>query len=212
MTPMRTAFLSAARSAAALLADPAVAKAWSGPSALTGFTVGGLAEHLGSQVLSLPKLLADPPGDGAVIGVLDHYAKARWVGADLDATVNVAIRRTGEQAAAEGAAALVERVDELVRRLPELLAGAPADCHVSPPAGPWRLRLDDYLLTRLMEITVHSDDLACGLDIPTPELPAEVTEPVLALLSALAVRRHGTTAVLRALSRSERAPATISAF
>ncbi|MBV1854638.1 maleylpyruvate isomerase N-terminal domain-containing protein [Catellatospora tritici] len=212
MTPMRTAFLSAARSAAALLADPAVAKSWSGPSALAGFTIGGLAEHLGSQVLSLPKLLADQVGDGAVIGVLDHYAKARWVGADLDATVNVAIRRTGEQAAAEGAAGLVERVDELVRQLPELLANAPADCHVSPPAGPWLLSLDDYLLTRLMEITVHSDDLACGLDIPTPELPAEVTEPVLALLSALAVRRHGTTAVVRALSRSERSPATISAF
>ncbi len=36
--------------------------------------------------------------------------------------------------------------------------------------------------------------------------------PVLGLLTRLAVRRHGPTAVLRALCRSERAPATIAAF
>ncbi len=46
MTPVRLAFLDAATSAAALLADPAVAAGWSGPSALPGFSVGGLAVHL----------------------------------------------------------------------------------------------------------------------------------------------------------------------
>jgi hypothetical protein len=35
---------------------------------------------------------------------------------------------------------------------------------------------------------------------------------VIDLLARLAVRRHGPTAVLRALSRAERAPGTISAF
>jgi hypothetical protein len=39
-----------------------------------------------------------------------------------------------------------------------------------------------------------------------------VLDPVLGLLTGLAARRHGPTAVLRALSRSERAPASISAF
>jgi hypothetical protein len=63
-----------------------------------------------------------------------------------------------------------------------------------------------------MEIAVHSDDLACSVQIDPPALPREVTEPVIDLLSRLSVRRYGATAVLRALSRAERAPPTISAF
>jgi hypothetical protein len=48
--------------------------------------------------------------------------------------------------------------------------------------------------------------------VATPTLPPAVLDPVLDLLIRLAVRRQGPTAVLRALSRSERAPGTISAF
>ncbi|MGH3387023.1 MAG: maleylpyruvate isomerase N-terminal domain-containing protein, partial [Nocardioidaceae bacterium] len=66
--------------------------------------------------------------------------------------------------------------------------------------------------TRMMEIAVHSDDLAASVDVATPDLPAEVVDTVVDLLSRLAVRRHGPTAVLRALTRAERAPAGIAAF
>jgi hypothetical protein len=76
----------------------------------------------------------------------------------------------------------------------------------------WALTLDDFLVTRTMEIVVHSDDLAASLEIESPRLPEQVLEPVLTLLTRLAVRRHGQRAVVTALSRSERAPATISAF
>jgi hypothetical protein len=48
--------------------------------------------------------------------------------------------------------------------------------------------------------------------IETPALPESVIEPVVDLLARLAVHRHGATAVIRTLSRAERAPATISAF
>jgi hypothetical protein len=68
------------------------------------------------------------------------------------------------------------------------------------------------LLTRLMELAVHSDDLAASVGLPTPELPPSAMEFVLGLLTQLSVRRHGATAVLRTLSRAERAPATITAF
>jgi hypothetical protein len=43
-------------------------------------------------------------------------------------------------------------------------------------------------------------------------LPDEVLGPVLALLTRLAVRRHGQSAVVAALSRAERAPGAINAF
>jgi len=67
-------------------------------------------------------------------------------------------------------------------------------------------------VTRMMEITVHSDDLAVSVDIATPDLTEQVLSPVLQLLASLAVRRHGQPAVVRALSRAERAPDTITAF
>jgi hypothetical protein len=74
----------------------------------------------------------------------------------------------------------------------------------------WALTLDDFLLTRLVEVAVHVGDPAVSVGLPTPPLPADVTGPVLDLLARLAVRRHGPVAVLRALTRVERAPISAS--
>jgi len=68
------------------------------------------------------------------------------------------------------------------------------------------------LVTSMMEIAVHSDDLAVSVGVDPPRLPDAVVDPVLVLLTHLSAGRHGPTAVLRALSRAERAPASISAF
>jgi hypothetical protein len=68
------------------------------------------------------------------------------------------------------------------------------------------------LVTRMMEIVVHSDDLAASVELDTPEFPESVITPVLALLTGLAVRRHGATAVVRALTRPQRAPDSVAAF
>jgi hypothetical protein len=63
----------------------------------------------------------------------------------------------------------------------------------------------------MLEVVVHADDLAVSVGIPTPELPDDVFAPVRDLLVRLSVRRHGQAAVVRALSRRERAGA-IHAF
>jgi hypothetical protein len=63
-----------------------------------------------------------------------------------------------------------------------------------------------------MEFVVHSDDLAVSVGIEPPTLPEAVLGPVLALLVGVSLQRHGQAAVVRALSRRERAPDTISAF
>ncbi len=47
---------------------------------------------------------------------------------------------------------------------------------------------------------------------PTPSFEDEVRDPVVGLLAVLSVRRHGQDAVLRTLSRNERAGGPISAF
>ena len=76
----------------------------------------------------------------------------------------------------------------------------------------WALTVDDLVTTRLMETIVHSDDLAASVGLPTPEFPEPALTPVLGLLSGVAVRRHGQSAVVRALSRPQRAPEHVSAF
>jgi hypothetical protein len=72
--------------------------------------------------------------------------------------------------------------------------------------------LEDMLVTRMMELAVHSDDLAVSLGVPTPAFPDSAMQVVIDLLTRLALRRHGQIPVLRALSRSERSPASIAAF
>jgi len=212
VTPIRQAYLVAAGSAIEVLDDPAVAAAWPQPSALSDFTVGGLAAHLAFQVVRVPATLREPAPSGEPVGLLGHYERVAWIGADLDAEVNVSIRRGSEDVATDGAATVVAQTRAAVRDLTGLLAAEPDDRRVSPPAGPWVLTLDDFLVTRMMEIVVHSDDLAHSVGIPMPEFPAPVLDPVLDLLTRLAVRRHGTVPVLRALTRAERAPASITAF
>ncbi|MEV0049726.1 maleylpyruvate isomerase N-terminal domain-containing protein [Saccharopolyspora shandongensis] len=210
MSAIREAYLQAAASTAAVLGDPAVAAAWDRPSALAEFSVRGLAGHLASQVLFVPRVLAAAEPEEEPVPLLGYYAKSEWIGADVNAEVNVRLREMGEGLATEGAAALVAEVDSVVRDLRSALPATPADRAVAFSRRV--LRIDDFLITRMMEIAVHSDDLASSVGIATPELPSEVYDPVLALLSQLAVRRHGQAAVLRALSRAERAPATIAAI
>ncbi|MGI5214510.1 maleylpyruvate isomerase N-terminal domain-containing protein [Plantactinospora sp. CA-290183] len=212
MSEIRAAYLAAADSAAALLGDAAVARCWAAPSALPEFGVRGLAGHLAAQVLRVRPLLADPVPQEPPIPLLEHYARGRWLGAGLDDEANVGIRRAGEEAAGPEAAVLSRRVARAADELRAALPAEPADRVVHLPWGPWSLRLDDFLLTRMMEIAVHSDDLAVSVGVSTPVLPSAVLEPVLDLLARLAVRRHGATALLRALSRAERAPASVSAL
>jgi uncharacterized protein (TIGR03083 family) len=208
---LRSEFLTVARSALALLRDPAVAAAWAEPSALPGFSVGGLAGHLAYQVLSLPEALAAPVPAEPVVPVLEHYARVAWIGADPDAEINVRIRDGGESLAANGPSALADRLATAIDALDRLLAEADRPVRI-PLWGPWSLTLDDMLLTRLMELAVHADDLAVSVGVPTPPLPPAALAAVVDLLSRLAIRRHGAMAVLRALARAERAPTTIAAF
>nr|WP_307825720.1 hypothetical protein [Streptomyces sp. MBT33] len=106
---------------------------------------------------------------------------------------------------------MCRRVDEVLAVLRNLLPDMPAERPVHMATwGEWSLELDDLLLTRTMELVVHSDDLACSVGLPSPGFPESVTAPVIDLLTRLAVRRHGPADVVRALSRAERAPASIA--
>ena len=120
-------------------------------------------------------------------------------------------RSTDDAEAALGAAALADRSAEALETARRLLAAGTARDVVLIPWQGWSLRRDDFLLTRMLEIVVHADDLAQSVGLRTPEFPAEVFAPVRDLLVRLAVERYGQSAVISALTRSERTEA-ISAF
>ncbi|MFJ1974786.1 maleylpyruvate isomerase N-terminal domain-containing protein [Streptomyces sp. NPDC087903] len=209
---LRSAFPEAVRVASGLLAEPAVAAAWDRPSALPDFTVGGLAAHIAGQELALPGLLAGPEPAQPVISLREYYTqRVTWLDAGVDGAVNVRIRKGGEARAADGPEALLARhreaLGQVEAELPGVRAGRPVRMDTW---GDWSLDLDDLLLTRLMEVVVHTDDLAVSVGRPTPRFPERVTAPVVDLLVRLAVHRHGTTDVIRALARAERAPESIA--
>ncbi|RXR25491.1 hypothetical protein EQW78_09585 [Oerskovia turbata] len=208
----RTSFVATARSALDLASRPEVAAAWSVESACAGMSVGGLTYHLLQQVVHTGLVLESPAVRREVVGVHDHYARAEWVGADLDAPANVGVRERSDALAGDGPEAVLGRGRDALDRVVELLADPDAPAVVSPAWLSWSLMTEDYLLTRLVELTVHSDDLAASVALPTPLFGDDVVADVLGVLTAVSVRRHGQTAVLRALSRPQRAPWDVSAF
>jgi len=206
------AYPEAAGQAVVLLGAPEVADAWEEPSALAEMTVGALAGHLAYQIFSVSSTLEEPASGVAPIPLLEHYARAAWLGAPLDSEVNVGIRARGASIASGGPESLSERASAAVAQQRAKLARLPGDQAVFMPQAGWSLTLDDFLTTRMLELAVHLDDLAVSVGIATPELPDAAFDPVLILLARLAARRRGQAALLRALARAERAPAAINAI
>jgi mycothiol maleylpyruvate isomerase-like protein len=208
----RELYLDVAATAADLLAAPEVAAGWDRPSALAKMSVRSLAGHLAGQVFFIPQMVASPVPDAEVIGIDDYYARVAWIGSDIDDEFNTLIRSSGERDASDGPAALAAKVAATVADLRATLASVPSRAVSRPTWDGFAISLDDFITSRMLEIVVHSDDLAYSVDIATPALPPAAVETVVDLLSRVAIRRHGPVAVLRALSRSERAPASISAL
>jgi hypothetical protein len=211
-TGPRAGYLEAVGVIAPLLRRPEVAERWRTPSALQDFSVAGLSGHLAGQALTVTEILAQPPPADAPIPLLEHYARAAWVHSDIDSDVNVGIREGGEDTAGDDPGALADRVEAAVAEVRSRLPQQPADACVLVPWQGWVLSLDDFLVTRAMEVAVHADDLAFSVGVEPPALSAQAMRPVWGLLTDLAVRRHGQAAVLRALTRRERQPETVTAF
>jgi hypothetical protein len=212
---MIVAFLDTAEVVARVLRSPRLAERWTQPSALPEFRVSGLAGHLARAVFNVERWLAEPPPpDGppgtAPIDAVGYFLAGTGPAPNVDDPVPRRIREVGEQEAAGGPDTLATEFDAARGRLAELLPTLPPDRPVVVFSGV--LPLDQCLLTRLVELVVHLDDLAVSVQMPTPPVPAEAAGAVAACLTRIAVGRHGFLPVLRALSRRERATAPVAAF
>lgn len=207
----RSAVLAAVDQVTDLVRSAEVADAWQQESVLPGLTVGGLARHLVSQAECAVEFLITPgPPDAPLLTLVGHYDRVDWWHAPVDAVENTSIRDEFNQMGSAGHADSVEVLARSRQQLGSAIEAAGPATYV-----PWQdcaVPTDDFLVVRLMEIVVHADDLACSVGVATPAFGAEVLEPVLALLAALAARRRGQDAVLRALSRHERSAGSVSAF
>lgn len=207
----RSAVLAAVDQVTDLVGSAEVADAWQQESVLPGLTVGGLARHLVSQAECAVEFLITPgPPDAPLLTLVGHYDRVDWWHAPVDAVENTSIRDEFNQMGSAGHADSVEVLARSRQQLGSAIEAAGPATYV-----PWQdcaVPTDDFLVVRLMEIVVHADDLACSVGVATPAFDAEVLEPVLALLAALAARRRGQDAVLRALSRHERSAGSVSAF
>ncbi|TDX08419.1 mycothiol maleylpyruvate isomerase-like protein [Kribbella sp. VKM Ac-2566] len=193
-----------------LIEQAQVSDQWLRQSLLPKMSVGQLACHLGRQLTHAAELLQASTDIPPLESVDTHYYRAAWVtSSSPDDPPND--RTTDEAEAALGIAALRTRVNKALATLGPLLVSRSAADVIPIPWQGWSLARDDFLLTRMLEIVVHADDLALSVGVPTPVFPEEVFAPVRDLLVRLAARRHGQSAVISTLARAERSQ-VISAF
>ena len=200
---IRTLYLEAAGIAYGVVAAPEVAEKWDMPSALDAFSVRGLAGHLVRAATSVEAYLDRPEPNEPPITAPEYYAAAVGDDTSPDSPLHRAVRDRGEETAAGGHAALVATFDAALDRLHLRLMDERPDRLMQVYRG-LVMTLDDYLVTRMVELLVHIDDLAVSVGLPTPEPSPDAADDAIRVLVDVARLRHGDVAVLRALTRRER--------
>jgi hypothetical protein len=202
MNQTRTSFLEAAEVAVELVRRPEVADRWSEPGASEGMTVGAVAAHLVSSGIEMlvPLLEVEGPPGTRVLEPSRYYSGQSL---DLDHEGHHDVRQRAQAGSCRGAAALAADAAAAVAGLTLRLSEQPEGRRVLV-LGAFDMTLDGFLVTRLVELLAHTDDLAASAGVATPDLPTGAVALVITCLTDVARRRHGDIAVLRTLARRER--------
>jgi hypothetical protein len=205
----RITFLETAHAVRVLLDEPALTERWDDDSALEMMTVGDLAAHLTRAVSTAAAYLAEADAglSERLVSPSEYYGAVEGTataeGPDIQGSLHTGVRERAREAAEVGPEGLRTAWDGAMSELEASLATEPATRTVRV-FGDQRMILDDYLVTRTLELVIHADDLANSLELETPALPERATELVIECLVRIAVDRHGPMAVIRAMTRTER--------
>ena len=203
MQAIRDTFLETSRASHQLLESREVARHWEKPSALEQWAVSGLAGHLARAALAVETYLDAPEPDERLVSPATYYSAALEGDDDINSELHRGIRARGDEAASAGYHSLVEEHDACIQRLVIRLPQESNDRKVRV----WKdmaFVLDDYLITRILEMVVHIDDLSVSIDVDPPAIPQRATDLTIAALIDIARLKHGDQAVVRALTRRER--------
>jgi len=192
-----------------LLHSPALSERWAEPSALEQWSNGGLAGHLARSAFNLERAVGQQRGRAPADDAVAYYASSAPQPAS--SAVGKRIRELGDQEAAGGAASLAGRFVASVAFLRE--RALPLDAATTVEMFGRVLTIDACATACLLELVVHADDLTVSLGLEPVAFSEPVIDIVVVTLSRISRKRHGDLAVIRSLSRPERAPShRISAF
>jgi uncharacterized protein (TIGR03083 family) len=196
---VRSTFLEAAATVPEVV--EAVAQAWARPSALDGWSVGGLAGHFARGLGTVVGYVgAAPPSGGTAVDAPGYFLHF-----DMDdPTLSAAVLQRGIDAGETGPDAVAARARDDLALVTRAVGDSAADRQLAVFGG-LVMGLDEYLRTRLVELVVHRDDLEVSVGGSLPAMPQAAVDEALAVLVAMAERKHGPLPVIRALARRERA-------
>jgi hypothetical protein len=201
------AFRDATDAAVRVVNHETVARNWAGRSALDGFTVGGLVSHLYAATRRTEIVLDEPVlEEGTSLGLSEFYGANRVNRPDdLAEGPHLLIREDGERRAKQGYEAVTRRFQELVTRLNERLPNESPELRVPVllVAG-GVTSLGTYVVTRIIELVVHGDDIASSVDLPAPQISSQTGSLVLGALVEIARARCSDLEMIRAFTRRER--------
>ena len=169
-----------------LARHPAVAEQWFEPSALEGMSVGAVAVHgLGILEHILNDCERPEPATARMRGIVGYSRAAR-----LDRREDLALEGHkliiggAEQGAADGPAPVLDKAAAWLEQLRWVLPAMDPNKHVylprlPPMAGPLAM----MVMNRTVELTVHMDDLAVSVGLPTPPITPEAGAMALTVLA-----------------------------
>jgi uncharacterized protein (TIGR03083 family) len=170
-----------------LLAELLVGADGAAPTRLTGWTVADLAGHVISALELMGAALSAPPPSGPPVNIVDYYAGA-------GAFASVVDERARDRAAGRS-------LDQLREDLAVALRGAVDAVAAADPKRLISLRralpLEEFLVTRCVEGTVHTLDLADAVGAEPPLDPDAVAASVRLLTQMLAAHAPGRAVEVR---------------
>ena len=176
--------------------------AWDRP-ALGVWSVRDLVGHAWRALWTVREYLDRSVHGEPVAGPAGYFRLA------LERTTDDAIARRGREAGARLGPAPAEAVEEMARQALTRVARHRGRALVATPVGP--MRLDDYLATRVVELTLHTLDLARALG-REPHPPREAMRATLHVLADLALERDAGPTVALALGGRIPLPEGFSLF
>jgi hypothetical protein len=190
-----------------LVVEDRVVAAWSDPSVLEGYSVGGIAGHVLGLMQRLHQVLVDDePTDLEPIRYQDWYGAGpgEW---GQGSKLGHLLVRLGESAAEDGPHAVAARLASTTDALSAALNERRRDRLFPLASVPGSaVRLDDFLRTRFVEIIVHADDIAVSAGVPTPAFPRVAWQLAFSVLADAAAERDNRLGLMRTLTRPDRSP------